>query len=178
VINDFLVADTFACLQQGIALLRRLTVAQYREPQPDCFHSSVGGHIRHNLDHYTCFFDGLAAHRVDYDARTRDGLIETDPAYAIGRLEAAAKGLETLTAADLAGELSVKMDSGSDAPPAQSWARSTGRRELQFLLSHTIHHYALIAVICHRLGIGLEPAFGVAPSTLRFQQQQGAACAR
>ena len=75
-------------------------------------------------------------------------------------------------------ELAVKTDTGSEIDAAQAWTRSTGRRELQFLLSHTIHHYALIAVICNHLGVPLDPAFGVAPSTLRFQQQQGVTCAR
>ena len=178
VIKDFLVADTIACIEQGLALLRRLSPAQYVAPQADCFNSTLGGHIRHNLDHYTCFLDGLPASRVNYDARDRDPLVETDPAYAAGRLEAAARGLATLAPADLLREIAVKTDTGSDADPAQAWTRSTGRRELQFLLSHTIHHYALIAIICHHMGVGLEPAFGVAPSTLRFQQQQGVTCAR
>jgi len=178
VMNDFLVTDTLACLAQGIALLRRVSPAQYARPQPECFHSSLGGHFRHNLDHYTCYLEGLAGGRVDYDARTRDSLIETDPAYAAGRLEAVGRDLQALQPDQLAVPLSVRMDTGSDVPDDEAWTPSSGRRELQFLLSHTIHHYALIAVICHQLGVALEPAFGVAPSTLRFQQSQGAACAR
>jgi uncharacterized damage-inducible protein DinB len=53
-----------------------------------------------------------------------------------------------------------------------TWTRSTVARELQFLLSHTVHHYALVAI---RLRLaGREPAagFGVSPSTLRFRGNQ------
>jgi hypothetical protein len=178
VIKDFLVADTVSCIQQGTALLRRLSSTQYVAPQPDCFNSTLGGHIRHNLDHYACFLNGLPAGRVDYDDRDRDALVETDPGYAAGRLEDAASRLGLLASAELIRELAVKTDTGSEIEAAQAWTRSTGRRELQFLLSHTIHHYALIAVICNHLGVPLDPAFGVAPSTLRFQQQQGVTCAR
>jgi hypothetical protein len=175
---DFLVADTVACIQQSIALLRRLSPAQYVAPQPGCFNSALGGHIRHNLDHYSCFLNGLPVGRVDYDDRDRDSLVEADPAYAADRLEDVASRLLASSPAELVKTISVKTDTGSEIDDSQAWTSSTGRRELQFLLSHTIHHYALIAVICHHLGVALDSAFGVAPSTLRFQQQQGVTCAR
>lgn len=172
VIKDFLVADTIACIEQGLALLRRLSPAQYVAPQEDCFNSTLGGHIRHNLDHYTCFLDGLPASRVNYDARNRDPLVETDPAYAAGRLEAAARGLAAVAPADFLRELAVKTDTGSEADPAQAWTRSTGRRELQFLLSHTIHHYALIAIICHHMGVGLTPPSAWPPPHCAFSNSR------
>ena len=50
-------------------------------------------------------------------------------------------------------------------------------RELEFLLSHTIHHYALVAVMARIQGCEPGPTFGVAPSTLKYQQAQ-AVCAR
>ncbi len=49
---------------------------------------------------------------------------------------------------------------------------SSLRRELHFLLSHTVHHYALIAMILARHGVEVEPDFGVAPSTLRHWARQ------
>ncbi|HVU36895.1 MAG TPA: DinB family protein [Opitutales bacterium] len=176
--NDPLVADTIACLKQGIALLNRLSPEQYALTHPHCFNNSVGGHMRHNLDHFTCLLAGLPAARVDYDARTRDKLVETDPRHAAGRLDEVSRELDALDLATLARELAIKMDSGSELTEEQAWARSTTRREVQFLLSHTIHHYALVAVMCHRLGVALEPNFGVAPSTRHFQQSQETICAR
>jgi len=47
------------------------------------------------------------------------------------------------------------------------WSESTVKRELQYLQAHTIHHYALIALILRIQGITPHDEFGVAPSTLR-----------
>lgn len=49
-------------------------------------------------------------------------------------------------------------------------------RELQFLLSHTVHHFALIATLLERFEIGVPEDFGIAPSTLKYWQAQ-AQCA-
>ena len=162
--NDTFVSDACAGLDQGIALLRSLSPAQYAARSPACFHSSIGGHVRHNYDHFACFLDGLPRGEVDYDARARDPRIETDPVHAALRLADAVRALGELDGPALARNLRVTMDGGSGA---RAWTRSTPARELQFLISHSIHHYAMIAVICHGLHVALDPAFGVAPSTQR-----------
>jgi len=60
------------------------------------------------------------------------------------------------------------MDAGGNS----EWTESSVRRELQFLLSHTIHHYALMVAIGQAHGFKeFERGFGVAPSTIKFQQQ-------
>ena len=41
-------------------------------------------------------------------------------------------------------------------------------RELQVLSSHTVHHFALIAVTLRMHGVEMDPDFGMAPSTLRY----------
>jgi hypothetical protein len=43
--------------------------------------------------------------------------------------------------------------------------RSTLARELRALASHTIHHYALVAVVLRLRGVAVPAHFGVAPST-------------
>ena len=43
-------------------------------------------------------------------------------------------------------------------------------RELLFLISHTVHHFALIAFMLRSFGIEPGDKFGVAPSTLRYRQ--------
>jgi uncharacterized damage-inducible protein DinB len=45
--------------------------------------------------------------------------------------------------------------------------RSTLARELLFVISHTIHHQALIAVLLSAAGRTVPEAFGLAPSTPR-----------
>jgi hypothetical protein len=41
-------------------------------------------------------------------------------------------------------------------------------RELQVLSSHTVHHFALIAMTLRMRGVELDSDFGMAPSTLRY----------
>ena len=50
-------------------------------------------------------------------------------------------------------------------------------RELQVLSSHTIHHFALIAMTLRLHGIEMDPDFGMAPSTLRYLASRAAEAA-
>lgn len=42
-------------------------------------------------------------------------------------------------------------------------------RELQLLISHTVHHYAMMALVLRGQGIDPGPEFGVALSTFRYR---------
>lgn len=44
-------------------------------------------------------------------------------------------------------------------------------RELLFLASHAVHHYAVIKMHCAAQGISLGEDFGKAPSTVRHARQ-------
>ncbi|MBC2594729.1 DinB family protein [Ruficoccus amylovorans] len=162
------IQDNVRCLRQGMELLQSLPVPEYTRAESACFDASVGEHMRHLIDHYACFVRDLPAGRIDYDARSRDRVVETDPAQAVARLNTLIEALEALGEKELKAPVEVVMDTGSEPG---GWARSSVHRELQFLLGHTVHHYALIAVICRLRGIGTEPSFGVAPSTLRHRGQ-------
>src|ERR1051326_2086523 len=63
----------------------------------------------------------------------------------------------------------VQMDSGS-GPEQADWRPSSTGRELQFLCSHTVHHYALIKLLLDGSGIDLGVEFGMAPSSLAYQR--------
>ena len=58
-------------------------------------------------------------------------------------------------------------------PSASSarWTGSTVGRELRFLMSHTLHRYALIAAILRLGGEPVPAGFGVALSTLRHRNE-------
>ncbi|MBP6670575.1 MAG: hypothetical protein KA180_14065, partial [Gemmatimonadales bacterium] len=64
---------------------------------------------------------------------------------------------------------------GSGSEP--DWSDSSVKRELQFLVSHTVHHYALIKELLRREGFDPGAEFGVAPSTLQARDRE-TACAR
>lgn len=175
---DSTIQDNISVLKQGIDLLTEIDPQDYTKCCPQCFDSHIGGHLRHNIEHYQSFLKGYQEGMVDYDDRARDTRIETDITFTCDTMKQIIQQLERLGQSGVSGikqKLQVKMDCGS-TPDAENWSNSTVQRELQFLLSHTIHHYALIAVICRIFDYKLPKEFGVAPSTLKYQDSQ-ASCA-
>lgn len=82
-------------------------------------------------------------------------------------MEQIADRLAAIDAHALDRPLKVRSEQPVDGIP--EWCGSTLHRELQFLVSHTVHHYALIVALLGRLSYELEPEhadFGIAPSTL------------
>jgi uncharacterized damage-inducible protein DinB len=166
-----LVAANLACLEQGIEFLEGLPRHVYSRSCGEIFNSSIGGHFRHNLDHYLAFLSGFESGEIDYDARARESELELDPDRATRLMQDLIAGLSVLGEADLDRGLRIRMDDGGDS----TWSETSLRRELQFLLSHTIHHYALIVAIAGRYGQRSFPdQFGIAPSTLHYREAQGA----
>ncbi|MFT5288053.1 MAG: hypothetical protein ACI8QS_000085 [Planctomycetota bacterium] len=54
-----------------------------------------------------------------------------------------------------------------------AWTRSSLGCELLFVLSDTIHHYALMAMSVRHSSVEPGPQSGVAPSTLRYWDRTG-----
>jgi len=154
-------------LAQGLTLLEGLDPELYaRIAVPP---HRAGGHMRHILEFYQCFLTGAAAGRIDYDERRRDCRLESDPAAAIAQIRELSARLASLQSDDL---LLVRAE---DSSSGDAWMYSSVCRELQVLRSHTIHHYALMSLTLKALGLEIDPEFGMAPSTLRYQ---AALCAR
>ncbi|HWA57269.1 MAG TPA: DinB family protein [Gemmatimonadales bacterium] len=158
-------------LEQGVDLLRRIAPELYRSPARAGW-APVGSQFRHVLDHYRAFADGWEGGRIDYDARQRNPEVETDPAIATAQALALIAALERIHVEDADRPVMVQMDvGGGSAHP--DWRPSTIGRELQFLVSHTVHHYALIKLLLEDAGIAAGKDFGIAPSTLAYQASQG-----
>ena len=161
-----LVSYNIEHLNQGISLLRDISDSDYVTTDPPIYSSGVGEHLRHVLEHYTCLFDGLSRRRVDYDARQRNRQISSDRHVAISEIEQIINSLKEIDSG--IADLTVKMTSSRSGEEESPWSQSTLKRELQYLLAHTIHHYALIALILRIQGVVPHEAFGVAPSTLQY----------
>jgi hypothetical protein len=165
-------ADNVLCLRQGVELIHELEDGIYAGP-PVGLHHGVGAQFRHCLDFYACFLRGAAASRVDYALRDRDRRVEVDRSHAIRRFETTIRALSELDPACCEEPLHVRLDPPFDPCEPnyeRGWCGSSVGRELQFLLSHTIHHYALVAQMLGARGRALGERFadfGVAPSTPR-----------
>lgn len=164
-----LAADNLRYLEQAVHLLASLSDEAYAAPAPHNLGSSVGAHLRHCLDHYDSFLAGLSAGRIDYDARRRDFRLEQERTAGLDKLNQLIAGLQTvMNQADA--RVVVKMDCGDNEDEGSWWTDSSLRRELQFLISHTVHHYAIIKMVLTARGLAVGSDFGIAPSTLRYHQ--------
>lgn len=161
-----LALESIRLLEEGRDLLRGLAHEVY-VAEPPISLGTVGGHVRHCLDFYRCFLRGLGDGRVDYDARGRDRSVEESAGRAVAVLEETCEALERISAEVEDRRLeAVRGALGAGAADA-----STVGRELQFLASHTVHHFALIGALLRVQGVDPGPDFGVAPSTLEHRRQ-------
>jgi hypothetical protein len=177
-------------LRQAYVLVNELDDTTFGTSPSGLVPHRVGSHLRHVLEFYECFLQGLESGRIDYDRRRRDVTVENSRRIAAARISAIICSLQKLApqrksvaAISAAGEeatsscgaleratlnaqcmLAVRMENDEDGVYLQS---SIGR-ELQALSSHTIHHFALIGVTLRLHGFPIDPEFGMSPSTLRY----------
>jgi hypothetical protein len=103
--------------------------------------------------------------------RKRNRLVEIDGSFAILEIEVIIEKLRRLSPADFERQILVIGEESSGPLDSQGWSNSSLARELEYLLSHTIHHYALIALALRLQGFEPGEEFGVAPSTLAYWKQ-------
>lgn len=127
---------------------------------------SIAAHFRHILDFYDCFLSGLGQLRVDYNQRERNLSLECSRSRSLQKIEQTINRLEQMRLTALTQHVLVSTENCS------SWSRSSVLRELDFLLSHTVHHYSLIAMLLRIHEINPGDEFGVAPSTLNYWKQE------
>jgi uncharacterized damage-inducible protein DinB len=160
--------DSIGYLRQGAELVRKLDDDLFTRSVGRRFRGGVGSQFRHCIDFYECLLYGLENEDlVDYAARSREHKLETQRQAAADRMEQIADRLAAIDPVLLKRPLKVRSEQPVEDVP--EWCGSTLHRELQFLVSHTVHHYALIVSLLGRLGYELEPKyadFGIAPSTL------------
>ena len=161
-------ARNIETLGQGLALLDAIDVEIYRRPGRGGPSGSIGNHIRHCLDVYSCLLRGMDTGRIDYGDRRRDDRIANDPMVAIEHLLVVVEGLERLESLDGNRALLVRSEDEGAVDDPRSWCRSTVSRELQYTMGHTIHHYALVACLLQNDDIELPEGFGIAPSTIAW----------
>jgi hypothetical protein len=145
--------------------LQQLTPAQYAHPGKLLSHSSIGQHVRHIIELFTCLEEGYACGTVNYEKRRRDRRIETEKDLATGMLEMIAAGLAKENK-----RLLMEATYSEDCPELLQF-ETNYYREIAYNLEHTIHHMALIKVgIGEVSGMEMPETFGVASSTLKYKK--------
>ena len=170
--NPFVQLGVALC--QLAELLSVTSDEQYIQKPVGVIPSSLGGHVRHCLDHFEALCSGAATGAMDYDERARGTMVETDRSAALQSIRRLQDRLATLDASMLTRTVRVTSMLAGDGTSIETLS-SLGR-ELAFVLSHTVHHNALVAAMCKTLGIPIPERFGYAPSTVAHLD--GTACVR
>jgi uncharacterized damage-inducible protein DinB len=144
-------------------VLRQVSGTAYTARSFPRVSGSIGQHVRHILDHVAGLCATAPSGVLSYDCRERGTEVEADLSAALRTIR------------HLQGMLTQFDDCDENAPiiltsvvahgTAPVAARSTLAREILFVISHTIHHQALIAVLLSAAGRGVPDTFGLAPST-------------
>ena len=127
---------------------------------------SIGQHVRHCLDHVSALVVADPSSCLSYDLRERGTTVETDPAQAL-------RCIQLLRIKVAVGRWATRLDepicviSTVARDGAMLTGMSTLARELAFVLSHTIHHQAMIGLLASLHGSDVPSGFGFAPSTPR-----------
>jgi len=165
-----LVRENMAALSQALDLLERLPDQLFTNNEDAWFQSGVGRHMRHIMDFYTTFLEGLSEGAIDYDSRQRRPELETSRNAATSKLREIMAALETI---DNPERVVMSKTDGHQRNPSAAFSPSTVGRELQFLAFHTVHHFAMVAMTLDRQGFKTPETFGIAPSTLAYWQATG-----
>ena len=160
-----LVQVNIGWLRQVLSLIDQMDDETFSTSPPGLAPHRVGSHLRHVLEFYQCFLGGLATSRIDYDARKRNESIERRRHSAAANIRSIISRLDEVSFFEGDWELAVRMENADE----DVYLISSVARELQALSSHTIHHFALIAITLRVHGIEVDPDFGMSPSTLRYQ---------
>jgi uncharacterized damage-inducible protein DinB len=150
-------------LDQLRDVIEQLPDSTYAEVPAGARSGSLGAHVRHCLDHSTAFLEGVSAGALSYDRRSRGTAIETRRASALARIETLASALIDLDPRVL--DRPLRLDVQLDPAGAACSVISTAGRELAYVISHTVHHHATMAVLLSDRETSLPDRFGVAAAT-------------
>jgi hypothetical protein len=187
--DDYAAVDTFAAmptfqdlnsqrlLRFNAAVLNQalaMVVAHQKRGAPG-YASPVGAHLRHVIEHYEALMLPNERGVVDYDQRPRDRELESKTAVARMRLQMLLRLLADWTGPSLDAPLQVRGLGGLAGDFHFAVVSSMGR-ELVFVASHAIHHYAVLQSHCAQHGISISAEFGRAPATVAHERAVLADC--
>ncbi|MGG8498115.1 DinB family protein [Tenacibaculum sp. TC6] len=149
-------------LQRGIKLLNSINDEEYSDKSVAPYYSSIGTHMRHVLDVFSCIFNGLETGNVDFSDRKRNVLAEEKISEGLTYFEKVLESLYGLSSVDFNQIIYVTDDLGT----GRVTAKYTIGSALIQAHSHAIHHFASVGFIINQLGIELPDAdFGYNPTT-------------
>ena len=168
-----LMTDAREVLLQGLTLLFDLDDHRYSQGGGAPFNASIGQHYRHVIEHFQSLTRGLQSGEINYDARERNVRLQSEVTYGSIATCDTLRVLRRYTDETLARECTVTNSVGYSSSQPSSFESNVGR-ELAYCAGHAIHHYAIIWLICHQIGVTVPAEFGFAPATLKHMSSLAA----
>ena len=168
--NCELLQSVIETLRQGETLLGEISDEIYTRKIPAAFNATISGHCRHGLDHFRTLLAAVSSGDLNYDQRERGTLVEHDRFAALNATRGLRAGYENLDPVFLSRLLPVTCKTSYSTSGSQVAPSSVGR-EIMYAVAHAVHHYALTGVMGGIMGLPMPAGFGVAPSTLKHQQE-------
>jgi len=148
-------------------LIRQLDEPVFTKKSVALNNASVGQHVRHVIEFFTCLQAGYLNNRVNYDLRAHDRSIESDARLSLKVIQDILIFIQSNPS-----DKSLQLETAYHEQENHWISVSTSfERELAYTIDHAIHHMAMI-----RMGISsvapevkLDEYFGVAYSTRRHQ---------
>jgi uncharacterized damage-inducible protein DinB len=162
-------------MRQLACVIEDLSDAQYAQKPVGVVESSIGAHVRHCMDHVVAVLCAVETGRLDYDARQRGTEVETSRLAALRLIADVERRLARITPDHLDRPVLLAVTLVAGEPALQVYS-SIGR-ELAYVVSHTIHHNALVGAMVRTLGGTPPERFGYAPSTVAYLESR-TRCAR
>ncbi|MDG1685523.1 MAG: hypothetical protein P8H63_05740 [Flavobacteriaceae bacterium] len=165
----------FQSHKSALLEIKKLTIVLsdevYSRPLDILSGSSIGQHMRHIVEFYTCLLSQQQGQVINYDLRTRNQLIEKYPkscALAIDEILAQLDEFES----DFESKPLRFENCNLETDMEFSGITTSYKRELVYCLDHCIHHqyFIKIGLISLELGHYLHEDFGIAPSTLMHRK--------
>ncbi len=167
--NTYLSASDFLTqlLDQNKAFVESLPAGAYGF-RIEALQGSIGGHMRHCLEHVDEWMRGLERGRLCFEDRRRDAEVQQVPAAALAEIARLRGALAQAQPRPQQPVEALSTLSGR-LEDALSCA-STAERELIYVGLHFVHHMALMAVAARLQGLAVPDAFGKAPATLAYER--------
>jgi uncharacterized protein YqgV (UPF0045/DUF77 family) len=162
---------TDACtliLDQLSDMTRQLKATDFARPSAALSNATLGQHARHTLEFFICLEQGFQGGVVNYDKRSHDTLIETDLDIALSAIDRIREFILSRKS-----DKTLKLEVGYDRD-AENWVtiETNYYRELTYNIEHAVHHMAIMKIGIRDVApyVSIPPDFGVAVSTLRYQE--------
>ena len=156
---------TIESIEQTRSLLEALVK---HEAGPEIYSGAgIGKHVRHIVDHFLVFRDGLASGCIDYNCRNRESEMERKIFIACNALDDLEKWIASTDQLDEDRPVTIISEVSCETT-VNVEINSNVMRELHYVAYHSIHHLAYCTLLARQHDVELDSSIGIAPGTATY----------